>query len=439
MTTTRRGATLVVLGVALLALTFALAPALSPQAQPDGGVGSPATDAPGTGNGSSAGTDTPTAGPPETLVGVQGFGSYSEDGYVALLEGRSVAWRVDTTGTYFDVDRLENGSVLAAYMERGYEECGPYDAPCARTGLRVFDGDTREIVYEWSMPVRHHTNSEIHDVDALPGGGFVVADMEHERVFVLRDGEITWEWSASERYDAPDDPTRTDWLHINDVDRIGDGRYLVSVRNANQLVVLEAGEGVVEVINEDEDGDGVGDPSVLNHQHNPQWLGDGAVLVADSESHRIVELHRTENGSWEPAWTLTRADGEALDWPRDADRLPDGTTLVTDTRNARLILVDESGETLWRKRFDYRTIPYESDRLPHAEASDVPRYATNASETVEPKDVSTVPVLTPATRLLSAAVRLPPWFGEGVLGSVLASMTLVVSGVVVRVADLRRG
>jgi hypothetical protein len=437
MTTTRRGATLVVLGVALLALTFALAPALSPDARPGGAEATPTAD--GGGQTDATGTDAPSGDEPsETLVGVQGVGSYTEGGFVASLDDTSVAWRVETSGTYFDVDRLENGSVLAAFMQRGYDECGPYDAPCARTGFRVFDGDTRDVVYEWSMPVRHHTNSEIHDVDALPGGGFVVADMEHERVFVLRGGDVTWEWSASERYDAPDDPTRTDWLHINDVDRIGDGRYLVSVRNANQLVVLEEGAGVVEVINEDPDGDGTGDPAVLNHQHNPQWLGDGAVLVADSENHRIVELHRTENGSWEPAWTLTRAGGEAFDWPRDADRLPDGTTLVTDTRNARLLVVNEAGEVQWQKRLNYRAIPYESDRLPDDEAADVPRYATNASATVEPNDAAEIPVLTPATRLLSAVVRLPPWFDEAVLASVLASVTLVASGVVVRVADLRR-
>jgi hypothetical protein len=436
MTTTRRGATLVVLGVALLALTFALAPALSPGAADGGTVETQSPDGdPGTGDeNATTGSDAP----PGTLVGVQGVGSYSAEGYVARLDGQSVTWRERTSGTYFDVDRLDNGSVLAAFMERGYEECGPYEAPCARTGFRVFDGDTREVVYEWTMPVRHHTNSEIHDVDALPGGGFVVADMEHERVFVLRGGEVTWEWSASRRYEAPEDPTRTDWLHINDVDRIGEGRFLVSVRNANQLVVLERGSGVVEVINADEDGDGTGDPSVLYHQHNPQWLGDGAVLVADSENHRVVELHRTEGGSWEPVWTLTRADGEALDWPRDADRLPDGTTLVTDTRNARLLVVDESGTVQWRKRLDYRAIPYESDRLPGDEAVDVPRYATNASTTVAPNESGGVPVLTPATRLLSAVVRLPPWFDEAVLASTLASVTLVAAGAVVRVADLWR-
>jgi hypothetical protein len=98
-------------------------------------------------------------------------------------------------------------------------------------------------------------------------------------------------------------------LHINDVDVIGEDRYLVSVRNANQLLIIERGRGVVEVINEDDDrndascrGSGqlrdtdgdrdvrCGDPSILDHQHNPQYLEEGAILAADSENDRVVEL-----------------------------------------------------------------------------------------------------------------------------------------------------
>lgn len=191
--------------------------------------------------------------------------------------------------------------------------------------------------------------------------------MEHERIFTVEGGEVTWEWNASSFYDAPPDPTTTDWLHINDVDVIDKGRYLVSVRNANQIVIVQRGSGVVDVINEDTsdtndascrgsgqladyDRDGevkCGDPTVLDHQHNPQWLGDGAVLVADSENDRVVELHRTTNGGWRPEWTLEGAGGIAFNWPRDADRLPNGNTLITDTLNRRIVEVNESGEVVW--------------------------------------------------------------------------------------------
>ncbi|MFB6087639.1 MAG: hypothetical protein ABEJ85_03885, partial [Haloarculaceae archaeon] len=166
---------------------------------------------------------------------------------------------------------------------------------------------------------------------------------------------------------------------------IGDGRFLVSVRNANQLVVVGRGSGVVRVINADTegssdesctktgqladfDGDGdvrCGDPSVINHQHNPQWLGPGAVLVADSDNDRVVELHRTEGGDWEPAWILRSAGGIGLHWPRDADRLPNGHTLVTDSLNERVFEVDGDGNVVWSVGTE--RIPYEADRLPIGE------------------------------------------------------------------------
>ncbi|WP_049900966.1 hypothetical protein [Halococcus agarilyticus] len=91
-------------------------------------------------------------------------------------------------------------------------------------------------------------------MNPLPGGEFLLTDMEYERLLtVAPNGTVTWQWNASGLYDAPPDPTTTDWLHINDVDRIGPDRYLVSVRNANQRLIVQRGEGVVEVVNEDTD------------------------------------------------------------------------------------------------------------------------------------------------------------------------------------------
>jgi hypothetical protein len=48
---------------------------------------------------------------------------------------------------------------------------------------------------------------------------------------------------------------------------------------------------------------------VLDHQHNPQWLGDGAVLVEVNESGRVVWSVQTER------------------IPYEADRLPVGESV----------------------------------------------------------------------------------------------------------------
>ncbi|WP_246045631.1 hypothetical protein [Halorussus ruber] len=386
----RRGALLVGAGLLLVVAAFGGSWALAPDASV-GGLDGNVT----------------------TLVGVQGPGP---NGNVTALDGRGdVRWSLGDIISYQDVSHLENGSVLATYAAKYPRACGPYESPCKRTGVRIIDppieppssptaGDP-EIVYEWSYPVRTRRNSEVHDAELLPSGNLLVADMEYESLFVLnpRTRNRVWTWNASEFYDAPADPTETDWLHINDVDRIGEGRYLASVRNENELVVVERGKGVVDVINED------GDPDVLNRQHNPHWLGEGAVLVADSENHRVVELHENETtGEWEVAWSVATVGGIDLDWPRDADRLPNGHTLITDSRNNRVVEITRDGQVAASYRVP--SLPYEADRVPYGERRGEP-YRTGRRAESGLLD-GRIPVLSTLLAGARHVVPIPFWVSE---------------------------
>ena len=422
----RAGAALVVFGVVLLAVALLAGAALAPD------VGA-------------AGDDTARA----TLVGSHGGGpGLHERGSVYLLEGRETAWRAGDTDSYFDVTMLENGSVMAGFMQSGYDECGPYGSPCAHTGFRIIDPNADsdagpEITAEYSFPVRTEKNSEVHDVERLESGEFLVTDMDRERIFTVRDGEITWQWNASARYDAPEDPTRTDWLHINDVDVIGEDRYLVSVRNAHQLVVVERGEGVVEVINE---GEGTttgspsprGDPTLLRQQHNPQWLGNGSVLVADSHNDRIVELERGADGEWRTAWEIYGAEGVNFNWPRDADRLENGNTLITDSLNKRLVEVNRSGETVWS--YNTPEVPYEAERLPEGETVGGLAYADGGvDDATTIGEGRSIPVLSFLLVLFQTGVQTPFWFTELHVAVTLVSVVSGLAGATLIVRGRLRG
>lgn len=426
-----RGAVLVAAAVALLVLTLGVSAALAP----DAGV---------------AADD----GSRETVVGVQGGGpGWHKYGSVESYDGTEQAWRVADADSYFDVTKLDNGSVLAAFMDGGYEDCGEYDSPCIHTGFRIIDpnGGDPEVVYEYSFPVGRQSNTEVHDAEPLDGGGFVFTDMDRERIAVVEGGEVTWQWNASEYYEEPEDGAGSrDWLHINDVDAIDEESYLVSVRNANQLLVVERGEGVVEVINEDDgsddssctgnnqladtDGDGdvqCGNPELLDHQHNPQWLGgdpggdgEAAVLVADSDNDRIVELHRVD-GEWEIAWELQTAGGIDLRWPRDADRLENGNTLVTDTLNRRILEVDENGTVFWSIQTE--RVPYEADRAPQNER---PEGAWYGSENPSAGgSASRIPYLSEWSTLLRGIIPgLPFWYGGAQFGLTIVAILLAIAG-----------
>ncbi|MGM0590268.1 MAG: aryl-sulfate sulfotransferase [Halobacteriota archaeon] len=366
----------------------------------------------------------------DLLVGIQGPGP---QGKLVAQASDEERWHLADAGSYHGVERLDNGSVLAAYAVGGSRDCGGFEPPCARTGVRIVESDPEPtVVWEWSYPVRSFSNSEVHDVEMLPSGDLLVADMEYESIFVLdmETRERVWTWNASSHYEPPADPTTEDWLHINDVDRIGDGRYLVSVRNANQLVVVERGEGVVEVINEDHDPDDEkqqGDPSLFRGQHNPQWLGEDAVLVADSSNDRIVELHRVD-GEWEIAWSKSRALGLPFAWPRDADRLPNGNTLITDSRNHRVVEVSEDGEVVgaWKTP----KLPYEADVDGVGESVATGTYGYDGAVNAAAAGEGHYPIIGSVYVGLVHAVGLPYWLSEIHLGLLVVGVTCLLFGLV---------
>ncbi|EMA52676.1 MULTISPECIES: arylsulfotransferase family protein [Halococcus] len=423
----RLGAVLILLAVVGVVGSFAVSAATTP------------------GAGAGSANDSTDRG--RTLVGMQA------EGRVAMLDANGdPLWRIGSDNVdYFDVTMLDNGSVLAGFVAEGQQSCGPYESPCSRTGFRLIEpGPEPTVANEWSFPVRTKLNSEVHDVEKLPSGEYLLTDMEYERIFtVAENGSITWQWNASQHYDAPPDVTTTDWLHINDVDRIGDGRYMVSVRNANQLLVVERGEGVVDVINEDREqgndanckrnngladysndsgGDVLcGDPEVMDHQHNPQSLDDGAVLVADSENDRVIELHENE-GEWDVSWGVDTSNGVRYDWPRDADRLPNGNTLITDSRNNRVVEVTPNGTTVWSA--DTGIWPYEAERLPYGELLDDNRTSrlNGSGDTPGRSTGSALPLVDQAYAGLSFVVSLPTWFQPWHIGVIAGAVVLTLVG-----------
>ncbi|MEZ3144860.1 hypothetical protein [Halobaculum sp. MBLA0143] len=347
------------------------------------------------------------------IVGVQQSGEI----HITTQSGERI-WSYGNASAYFDVDSVDESSVLAAFTKKS-QKCGDFDAPCTRTGFRIIDTGSSEITHQWTYPVRDEFNSEVHDADLLPSGNVILADMEYERILIVnpKSESVVWRWNASSYYTRPPNPTRTDWLHINDVDRVGPDRYMVSVRNKDQILMINRNKTVVEVINKDRDH------SILWRQHNPQWLNNDTVLVADSENNRIVEL-KNSDGQWNVSWSLTSAGGVPLDWPRDADRLENGNTLIMDTNNNRVVEVSREGDVV--ASYTTGNFPYEVDRLPGDENLGGP--SMRQQSVTSGSEIDHVPVLTRLVEWSRPVLPLPFWVGEIQSFSVLVGILLVVVG-----------
>ena len=295
-----------------------------------------------------------------TVIAVQGFklSGQSNAKKPARLVGvgprGGVEWVHEADGAinwFYDVDPLGDGTLLVV----GAHPNG--------TVVKKYDPATDEDV--WVERLDAH---DTHDVDLINGDQLLVANMRNynettgendDRLFVYdrQSGEVVWEYEFTRIYDESQGGDYTgDWTHVNDVDKIGPGRYLASPRDMDQVVVVNRSKEVTMRLGSD------GDHDVVHEQHNPQYLtGEGGtptVLVADSENDRVVEYARTDGG-WERTWTL--GTGGELNWPRDADRLPNGNTLVTDSLNHRVMEVTPEGEVVWEFYAPWGT--YEAERV----------------------------------------------------------------------------
>lgn len=261
----------------------------------------------------------------------------------------------------YDVDPLPNGNVFVTATRPG------------RTLLYELDAATGERVWSEQLPFL-----DTHDADPLNRTHIVIANMRNpdeangtndDRVVVYdrEADEIVREWRFADRYDrSVGGDYADDWTHLNDVDAVALGgadrptHFLLSPRNFDQVILVNRSTGAIDMrLGSDQEYD------VLHEQHNPDFLraddGTPTFLVADSENDRIVEYARGDDG-WTRTWQV--GSGETLAWPRDADRLRNGHTLVGDSRNNRVLEVTPRGEVVWEVYAPW--LVYDAERIPAA-------------------------------------------------------------------------
>ena len=304
-----------------------------------------------------------------TYVAVQGFhfqgeGATKKPARLVAVDGqakpewiyngskRGVSW-------FYNVDPLPNGNVLAVNTVPG------------RTLVYELEAETRDRVWQQNFSI-----TDTHDVDLINGDQLLVANMReynnnngtsNDRLFIydLSEDKIVWEWYFKNHYPSETDGgMNDDWSHVNDVDKIEDGKYLVSPRNFDQVIVVNRStKNITMQLGADQKH------TILNEQHDPQYLesqtGTPTVLVADSENDRIVEyscVNRSETGEcqWKQVWVM---GDDQLNWPRDADRLPNGNTLIVDSLGHRVIEVTPTGEIIWEVYTPWA--PFDVERAVH--------------------------------------------------------------------------
>jgi len=184
------------------------------------------------------------------------------------------------------------------------------------------------------------TNEISHDADRLPDGntifvwGFPDQIDDAQVKEITPEGEIVWSWYAKDHfYKSPYKDIYDDgWTHTNAVTRLPNGNTVISLRNFNFVVEVDPQGSIVKTIGE----------GILNGPHDPEVQPNDNILVASFQPHRVVEI---DAKTGEIVWQFATVP-QGIPGVRDADRLPNGNTLLTGLQ--KLAEVTAEGEIVWQ-------------------------------------------------------------------------------------------
>ncbi|MFC2122378.1 aryl-sulfate sulfotransferase [Bacteroidota bacterium] len=227
----------------------------------------------------------------------------------------------------FEGEHLPNGNILILLPGHGVYELN------------------RDAEIVWSYIDRKVS----HDADRLPSGNTLVVFGNGDQINdaqvkeISPEGKVVWSWYARDHFNKAPYKAIADqgWTHTNAVMRLPNGNTIISPRNFDCLVEVDPQGALVRTIGE----------GVFDNQHDPEALSSGNILLANhGKPHRVIEFDpTTEKVVWQ-----TRGFARELTPVRDANRLPNGNTLITAT--TKIVEVTPAGEVVWELKLKGLTL-----------------------------------------------------------------------------------
>ncbi len=165
-------------------------------------------------------------------------------------------------------------------------------------------------------------------------------------------GEIVWEYRIWEHLDPERDcitavqERREEWTHGNGVAELPNGDMVVSFRTISTVIIIDRQSGEIKWK--------LGAPPLCG-QHAPAPLPNGNLLLFDNGPHRVdhpmpySRVIEIEPATKEIVWEYREKRESEFFSPRisNAQRLPNGNTLICEGDFGRLFEVTSGGELVW--------------------------------------------------------------------------------------------
>ncbi len=251
----------------------------------------------------------------------------------------TIEWTLSAPLCHHGVIRMPNGHIM--YLYSYFMDVEGWDLPFFADGIREVDPSTGDTLWEW------RSGDHLSTDDYCP-------------------------WHIETIYD---EANRYDWTHSNAiVYREEESAVYLNVRNLDRLVKIDYPSG--QILWSMGRGGDFGE-GLFFHPHDPELLENGNILLFDNGNHRYpVEHSRAVEIAYDPA--LGWAE-EVWAWPSeplffdsamgDANRLPNGNTLVTSSHHGSIFEVTRTGEVVWNMILEplpgsIKPIFYKSERIP---------------------------------------------------------------------------
>jgi hypothetical protein len=227
------------------------------------------------------------------------------------------------------------------------------------------------VLWELRHPDHHHDGIRLHngnvlllclaplprEIAAQVHGGMPGTENDGEMyadylVEMTTDGRVAWEWRAWEHLDPDTDritaiqDRRDEWTHGNGIAELPNGDIVVSFRTISTVIIVERKTGTIVWK--------LGAPPLCG-QHAPTPLPNGNLLLFDNGPHRLdhplpfSRVIEVELATKEIAWNYQEKRESDFFSPRisNAQRLPNGNTLICEGDLGRLFEVTTGGELVW--------------------------------------------------------------------------------------------
>ncbi len=204
-----------------------------------------------------------------------------------------------------------------------------------------------------------------NDANWLADDNLLITDHDNHRVIeIARDGSVVWQFGET-------------GVPGNDDSHLGGPHNADRLSSGNTIIADSLNDRIIEV---------APDGSIVWQYPPPpparSRLQPGTSECWESERRLSSDLGRVAQSVSRPAYRNQASGsvddplgldtslcsysagaglGPFLDWPRDADRLSNGNTLITDSRHDRIIEVTPAGQVVWE--YDDLELPYDADRL----------------------------------------------------------------------------